>query len=359
MSLAIIDRETMFLRRPAWALLAALAILATCAGVAGALSIDRPYDFFNVYSIGDIGLVADPYDSHFRGLTGAGGDVYFRDQLLHDTDSGSGVSLFVGGDAWLRDLSILNGGLETQGAASLAELYIEGSVLSGGDVTNPYLADLGRMAGGTVDGDVRAAGTADLTVEFVVLGDTVSGAGFSPMIDHAAVAHWLKEESAAIAAHADSTTYTDEYGKLIIECATGGNFLTIDSAVYFAAWGVHVIGPPHGALYINIPDERVEFDDIVWTFEGGISNRQVLVNMGNATSVKMSGWNKTNFLAPWADTDFSDGLVEGNLFVGSLRGSGAVFDERFDGTLIPEPATLVLLGAGLVFLPLARRRRRH
>jgi choice-of-anchor A domain-containing protein len=96
-------------------------------------------------------------------------------------------------------------------------------------------------------------------------------------------------------------------------------------------------------------------------YQGGASSATTLLDLGDATSITMSGGHDVNILAPNAAVHYTSGTVTGNLIVGALTGSGSVaWGGGFQGAsavVVPAPsgAAAVALGAGGVLM--IRRRR--
>ena len=325
----------------------AIAAMLIWAGTARADLLDGPLGYFNVYSLGDIGSVSSPYHSDFQGAAGAAGDVHFARFSLADVAAPAGYSLHVGGSARLGGGSYY-GSVEAGGDVELGFLDIGGSVLSGGDVSN--------FGGGTVSGDVVAAGSISLSQQMTVYGDKLSGAPYSPMVDHAAMSEFFRTASDSIGALPATTVATNSWGMLGINARSGANVVSLDAATLRNAWGLSISGPADAVVYVNVPNETVSLDWTGWEYHGGISAGDVLLNMPNATRLGLSSANAVNILAPNAATYFGAGLIEGVLVVGDLQGGGQVNIGGFNHTPVPEPATVVLL-SGLGAVVLGRRRR--
>lgn len=303
----------------------ATALLALGASAAHAGVVD-PFGQFNVYSLGDIGSSARPYGSDFEGAAGAGGSAHF-----------SGFSLnLLGGEPY---------GLRVGGDASLRNGSYYGHVEAGGNVT---------LGGMNVEGDIQAGGT----VQFVG-GGTVSGTitQHTPAAtDHAAIGQFFRNYSALVGSQAGQSA-ANNWGGLSFTAHSGDNYITIGGATLGNAWGFSITGPSDARVFINVLDASVSLDSTNWDYFGGLSRSNVLLNLPNATTLNLTGGNTVNILAPYANTEFSYGLVTGNLIVGNLMGGGQVNLGGFNGpAVVPEPATLATLAvAGVALL---RRRQK-
>lgn len=121
---------------------------------------------------------------------------------------------------------------------------------------------------------------------------------------------------------------------------------------------VNVTGAPAGA---SITGTIVEINgqQINANTSSGVP---VLFNFAGVTSLGSSRTIEGSVLAPYAVVNTNQDL-DGQLFAAAVSGIGEVHDQYFNGILpssvqpVPEPATMVLTGAGLIALGMLRRRR--
>jgi choice-of-anchor A domain-containing protein len=94
------------------------------------------------------------------------------------------------------------------------------------------------------------------------------------------------------------------------------------------------------------PDDKFDWDPYI------------LYNFYQATSLTFGAIEiHGSVLAPYANVDFSDGHIEGQLIAMSLKGTGEAHDEYFVGQIpVPETATLLLLGGGFIAVAFWRKR---
>lgn len=321
------------------------ALLTVLAGFASASPIDY-FSYFNVYSLGDIGKANQKYGSDFQGVTGAGGNVYFSGFSLPGMGSPSGYSLHTGGSATLTGSYNLN--LDIGGSVYLGGASVTGSIFSGGDVNN--------FGGGSVSGNVQAAGNVNLTNSVTVSGNKTSGAPYQPYLDLEAAAQQFLAASALAAAMENTTTASNLYGMLTVNGQSGLNIVTVDAATLKSAWGFTVNAPADAVVVINVTGNNVLLDSTNWSYQGGVSGGNVLLNYAEASALSLSGGNTVNLLAPLANVNFKSGVLTGTLIAGNLTGGGQVNLGHFTGgASIPEPTLLAMLGAGGLLILRKRR----
>jgi choice-of-anchor A domain-containing protein len=211
-------------------------------------------------------------------------------------------------------------------------------------------------------GSIYAGGTANLYE--VGYGSLTVG---NP-IDFQAVQSYLTQSSAAWGAlHANGTVTINplQHGSVEITLTGYDPHLNI-----FNLSGQDVMKANAGSFRINTPPGAT----VLVNIDGSVSAMQnfgfffpvpeeeydwdpfILYNFYQATSldfgkIEIHG----SVLAPFAEVQFSDGHIEGQLIAMSLTGTGEAHDELFIGQ-IPEAATLLLLGAGFIGIALGRRR---
>ncbi len=315
---------------------------------AQANTVDNPFDYFNVYSLGDIGSEASPYHSDFQGRGGAAGNVAFSSFSLLNQPNQTGPALHVGGSARLAGAYL--GDIEAGGDVALGDVGISGSVSAGGYVT--------QFGGGSVGGDVRAGLGIALNQTLTVFGDEYTGPQYAPTTNHRMLNEYFLGISADVGAMSPTGSFTNDWGHLTFVGTTGVNVINITGADLQTAWKFTIDAPEGAIVYVNVEDADVALDWTAWDYAGGITAEDVLLNMPNAKYLNLSSTNAVNILAPLAATQFDSGLVSGTLVVGDLQGGGQVNNGSFGhGEIVPEPATIfIMVAAGLPAL-LKRRRR--
>jgi choice-of-anchor A domain-containing protein len=211
-------------------------------------------------------------------------------------------------------------------------------------------------------GSIYVGGTADLY--------KVGYGSLTPSnpIDFQAAQSYLTQSSVAWGAlHANGTVTINPLGQGSVEIILTGydphlNIFNLSGQdVMMANAGSFRINTPPGAtvlvnidgsvsamqnfgFFFPLPEEEYDWDPyILYNFYQASS-----LNFGK---IEVHG----SVLAPFAEVQFSDGHIEGQLIAMSLTGTGEAHDELFMGQ-IPEAATLLLLGAGFIGIALGRRR---
>ncbi len=310
----------------------------------------NPFNF-NVYSLSDIGSTTTGYGSDYQGIAGAAGSAYFTNFSLNDLNQShivTGFSLVTGGDAAIAG-SINNGGIEAGGDVYINNASVFGNVNAGGSLNGP---------GGTVYGNATLGGSDNTTSSVTVTGSVSEGASFTSSLNFAGINSFLTSYSANINGQADTGSYTNSYGELIINAASGDNYITIDGSTLNSAWGVTINGAADSVVYINVDGTVVSLDSTNWVYNG-LDSGDVLLNFGDATTLALTGGNTVNMLAPLADTNFAYGLVTGNLIVGNLTGGGQVNLGGFEHNVVPEPTSAMVLLGSVMALTVRRSRRRR
>lgn len=125
--------------------------------------------------------------------------------------------------------------------------------------------------------------------------------------------------------------------------------------------------PAGATTLVNIPGGSAQLMNFGFAFNGVapdllFPDELILYNFFEATSLEIAGIEvHGSILAPWANTLFNNGHIEGNLIARTFFGTGEAHNELFEGNLpsqpVPEPATLALLGVGLIGLAAWKKRK--
>lgn len=306
-----------------------------------------PFSYFNVYSLGNINYTG----SDFEGKAGAAGNVSLSSFSLALKDQG-GYALHAGGTVTLNNGSFY-GGIEAKNNIAVGGIGIYGDVHGG--------ANVGNTSGGTINGNVYAAGSANLTQSITYYSKS-SGAPYSPEADLAAISGYFADFSTMVGGMSNTGAISSSYGTLTLSALSGVNVFSLSAADMFAASVVNITGASDSTVYINVTGTAASLNSTTWKYYEGILSDDVLLNYADAATLALSSANNVNILAPFADTNYTSGVVTGNLIVGNLTGRGQVnlghFGHGPQIAAVPEPATILLLCTGLAGLFGLRRSAR-
>ncbi len=332
-------------------------VLAALTPVIGWSSLADPFEQFHVYSLGDIGTDNGGYTSDIDGVIGAAGDVYFKSFSAAGKGSTDGYTLHTGGSAYLKGGSY-TGSLDISKDLTLQSLSVNGDIYMGGS--------LNTQGGGTINGSIAAGGSADLPKQWSATGGVKEGTDYVGL-DYDAISSYFKGTSSSIASMSATGKITNNWGGLSYSAAEGINVLEISSSDLKNAWGFDIKGSAGSKVLINVSDSSATLDSTNWSYSGGITAADVILNFADAEKLSLSSSNNVNILAPLADTYFSSGVITGSLIVGNLNGGGQInFGQFTPGSelsiscvtppSIPEPAAIAFLAIGS--LVTIRRRRK-
>jgi len=274
---------------------------------------------------------------------------------------------------------------------------VEGRLAVGGDLTlNHYSVGMQLndswnyrdtlVAGGSINysngriyhGNARSGGTAniDQSVGFYNTDPNNANGHYIPsnVLDFNTIANRLKAKSNFWGnLTATGNTTIDTYGALKLHGTHAGlNIFTITAEYLKNTTSFWLDVPQKAWALINVRDNNVDLSNFafyrtvngekqqvrdnqpgVFRSDGNLSQR-VLLNLVDATQLKIHGIGvKASILAPWANTTFYNGHINGNLIVASLQGkngqnSGQINNYPFIS--IAEPPIVLLFLSILPFL---------
>lgn len=305
---------------------------------------------FNVFSRSTIGTANQPYGSDYQGASGAVGNAFFNGFTVRGV-SGTSPSLtegFYGGANFSLGGSVNNGGIETAGTVTLTSASVAGNIFAGGNLAGTR---------GTVMGNVRLGGIKTASNQLTINGTLTQNSTFTPTVNLNDVSSYFAGVGSYAAGLSPTTSYTNNFGELIVNASGPLTVVNFNTSDFINAYGIRIVGS--GSVICNVPGSSLTFASKTWTYTNGASNANTLLNLNQAQTLNLSGGNTVNILAANAATNFSSGLVTGNLIVGSLTGSGQVNWSQLGGfgggSVVPAPGVLALTGAGAIAV--IRRRR--
>jgi choice-of-anchor A domain-containing protein len=138
------------------------------------------------------------------------------------------------------------------------------------------------------------------------------------------------------------------------------NVFSLAGADLLNASRLDINSPAGSTVLVNINGTAGAMQNFGF-FLTGVDDQYILYNFYEANALAFDAIEiHGSVLAPWANIDFSNGHIEGQLIGLSLFGTGEARNEPFSGSLpsaaVPEPSTLFLLGTGIASVVLWGRK---
>ncbi len=230
----------------------------------------------------------------------------------------------------------------------------EGKVAVGGNASlnNYSVGDLLQPSGGTVDvlivGGHLEYGSGSVEAGNIVYGQSTNlpkpqvsipdgTLRQDTVIDFEAAENNLKALAASLSGYAVNGTTTLQWSAVNLNGTNPlMNVFDVDGADLTASTEMNISVPNGSVVIVNISG-----DDIDWSgglVVAGTAITNVIYNVYEATNLKISSIDVTGtLLAPYADLDFPTGVINGQVIVKSMTGTGQFNNKLFAGNVPVDP----------------------